>query len=102
MGNVVLYKFTDEEKLRDHLLKLNYDEGKHAELACVSDGGQVFIAAGTDEGDSMGFAYYFCGPEGYMYHYGTEYGGEEIDKNWKPQFPVFALGEPVSDSPRVI
>lgn len=99
---VRLYRFKDEEELQAHLLALNYDHGLHAELACMSNGGQVFIAAGTDEGDSMGFAYYFVGPEGYMYHYGTEYEGEEIDKDWKPQFPVFSLGEPVFDSPRVI
>lgn len=99
---MILYKFLDKVTLEEHLFQLNYDQGVTPEFACVDADNNAFLVAGTDCGDEMGIAYYFTGPEGRMYHYGSEYEGTDVDLNWEPKFPVVALGSPIADSPSAI
>lgn len=86
-----IIEFLDRESLNDHLLTLNYDQGINPEMACIDKNQQAFLACGTEEGDSMGIAFYVTDAEGYMYHYGVEYDGDRSILDWTPQFPVHAL-----------
>ena len=89
-----LIEFLNREALENYLLELNYDHGLNPEMACIDNKQQAFLACGTEEGDSMGIAFYLANSEGYMYHYGVDGTEYDLDKirDWAPSaFPVHAL-----------
>lgn len=93
LSNLKVFVFEEEKWLVEKLNVMNYEDGRSPEIALVDSIGTVFIAAGTEEGDAMGIAYYTTNAEGYMYHYGND--GELYDedniRDWKPTFPCFGI-----------